>query len=159
MVNKTKQSYNKLIHAKVWTKQDCQRIKNALNRLRFTSVDDLTREFMIDWYERFNFANKEYSITKEHSNQGIQYLRNYCFKKSGETRKSCQLGWHAQEVVKNFKCFKFVGYYTEYNGFGDAFRHIVYRCYAKDGRWFDYCPMHWGHPLCINAGYKLKKVG
>lgn len=149
MLKKTMQSYEALITAKVWTKQDCQRVAKALNALRFTSTDDHTRTFMINWKDRFNARDSEYKITKEHSDQGINYLRNYCFTTKGAVRKSCNLGWSEQEIIKNFKRFAFVGYHTEYNNYGYPFYHIIYRCYDKFGRYFDYCPMHWSDPLVV----------
>ena len=158
MQPKTKKSYDALITAKVWTKSDCQRVVNALNRMRFEHGKDRTEayNFMNDWRDRFNSTDREYKITADHSDRGINYLRNYCFTTKGITRKSCQLGYFEQDVVKNFSHFTFVGFYTEYGNYFDYYR-IVYRCYDKFGRYFDYCPMHWGHPLVVNISDRITK--
>ena len=81
---------------------------------------------------------EEYSITKEQTIKGIEYLRNTVFKKNGKFRntKNMPFGEREIDVIKDFKEFKFVGLssvsqYTLY--------YIpVYRVIDNQGNSFEY---------------------
>lgn len=160
MNKRTKLDYLSLFKQKTWAKADIQRLTKFLNGVRFTKDDD-RRAFSLEFQAKFDeLWNKPRLLTEEHSTQGINYLRDYCWTTKGVVRKSCRaFNEDEREIVKNFKSFAFIGWHIETNDFGDTFFHIVYRTYAKDGSYFDYIPMHWGDPIIVENGYARKGNG
>lgn len=146
MTNKTWKKYCALIQGKRWTKQDINGFMKALNSMRFTS--NMERKDRIgDLLLRFENGPREYSITREQTTQGIDYLRRRYFKLNGDARKSCPFSLPQQWIIKNFVKFKFVAVLVERNAWGQELYMPVYRVYAKGGLFFDYTPVHWGIPI------------
>lgn len=148
MLKKTIDSYYKLINQKTWNKSDVQRMCTALNSLRFSKNEKRIYE-LSKWRELFDAKGLEYKLTPEHTKQGIEYLRNYSWTTKGVKRKGCQFGYRELAILNEFKRFAFVGFHEEYNRLGMVLYHIIYRVYAKNGAYFDYVPVHWGHPMVI----------
>lgn len=100
--------------------------------------------------ERFTF-NKPRKITKEQSDFGKQWLKEYFFKKNGEPRQGQRAEYVSDRVLKiakSVKRFEFVGVIGLFNGIGEMCQFVpVYRAYNSKNEYFDYAPVHWGQPI------------
>lgn len=147
MTNKTKAKYEKLIQGKRWTKQEIHGFVKALNSMRFSDRNPERVAMIQSLYAQFQLRSGAWSITKEQTTQGINYLRTRYFKLNGEPRSQCPFGYREQGIIKRFRRFEFSGIYEEQNPYGSVFYHPIYRVIDRDGNSFEYTPVHWGTPL------------
>jgi hypothetical protein len=102
----------------------------------------------------FLFATPK-KITAEQSNFGKAWLKDYFFKKNGETRSGKRteyVGTRVLEISKSVSKFEFVGVIGLMNSYGDYIQFIpLYRTYNRKGQYFDYAPIHWGQPVIIEG--------
>jgi hypothetical protein len=149
-----KDKYTKLINGKKWSKSDIHGLLKLINGRRFKKdlfKEDVNNLIALMWSHEED--NKEWLITKEQSDLGIQWLKNACFKKNGETRNtelSRSFSDHKKNIIKNFSKFRFVGFHEEGGGCYNTTYLPIYRTYDRKGNYFDYSPIHWGLPIIHN---------
>jgi hypothetical protein len=136
-------------------KQDINAISKFLGSLRYgntTNSDKTAAQFMLDLIEE---KDGGYRLTKEQTEFGIQWLRDRYIKKDGRMRKALEKDFMSYEhdivmdIIRNFKEFRFIGYYAEWNSFFKEYCHFVpvYRVHGKNGDSFDYSPVYMGEPI------------
>jgi len=153
MKNKTKLEKLRLLKEKKLTKQQIYSFKKLLNNQRFEKdpeVNKLTDHVK----EKLELGVcKEYLITKEQTKQGIDWLKNFCFKKNGTLRKNVNNYFSDFEidVIRNFSKFRFVGFHVDRSRehFGILTYIPVWRTYSKDGDYFDYYCEDRGTPVVL----------
>lgn len=141
-----------------WGENEIRGLAKLLNSKRFGITErGCERFFMINEIERrLNEATRTWPITKEQSSKGIEYLRRRYFKKNGEPRKLCPFSETAQNIIRNFKRFEFVGLYEHATTAGSMGYLPIYRVISKHGSYFDYSPVHWGEPI-IHSDFAVKE--
>lgn len=147
--NKTIEKYAKLIKGNKWTKQEINGFLKLLRGKRF--VDQGTKgqiEHLMELFSEVS-ANKDYSITKEHSNQGLEWLKTRVLLKRGGVAKGSGFSHHDVDIIKDFDHFKFVGIHQYYNSYTNESTDFgpIFRIVAKDGSSIDYSPIRWSPAL------------
>jgi hypothetical protein len=96
---------------------------------------------------------KPMKITKQQTELGKQWLRNYFFKLNGKKRtgKATEfVGDRVLQISKKVKRFEFVGILIGRNQWRDISGVLpIYRTYDSSGNYFDYAPIHWGQPIIM----------
>ena len=162
-----------LIKKGKYTKSDINALTKLVNSTRFS--DQVKKDQVEIFLESFFTSkdseyvngcnmevlhfNKPQSITKEQTELGKHWLKNYFYTSKGELRKTKGVEQittnHSDRVLsiaKNVSKFKFVGIGLVRNNYGLVQVLPIYRTYNKAGEYFDYAPVHWGAPV-IMEGY------
>lgn len=104
--------------------------------------------------ERLDFKTPR-KITKEQSDFGKRWLKEYFFKANGQPRSGKRteyVGTRVLEIAKNVSRFEFVGVQVlASEGWYPCQIVPIYRAYNRKGQYFDYAPIHWGEPLIMEA--------
>lgn len=132
-LNKLQKNALELIKKDTLTETEILKLKRRLNN-RYTALGIETRDFILD-----NLEEKEYNITPEQSQKGIEWLNKKCFCKDGRLRKGINelfSTWRIN-ILRDFDHFTFIGFYESNNGYVSLFTPI-YRVYDKKGNSFDY---------------------
>jgi hypothetical protein len=147
-----------ILDKKVLTKAEISMFARMLN-LNQRSKDSDKREQVWSLIEKLD--EKNYAITEEQSEFGINWLKKLLFKSNGLLRNTKQVGeflssiGHNQEdildIVNNFDRFEFVGFHEASSGFYSHFAPI-YRTIGKNGRYFDYTARMWQTPEILGTG-------
>lgn len=119
------------------TKTEINALCWILNGVKAANVTAEERAELVDLLD----SRDERPITAEQSKFGLEWLRKTCFKLNGETRLRCPLGNREVAILRNFKCFKWVGIYNtqeHYGNYGCKSYVPVWRTYDKRGHYFDY---------------------
>lgn len=100
----------------------------------------------------FKVARK---ITKEQSDFGKAWLKNYFFKADGKPRSGKateNVGNRVLEIAKSVSRFEFVGVQVlASQGWYPQQAVPIYRAYNRKGQYFDYSPVHWGQPIIMEG--------
>lgn len=100
--------------------------------------------------ERFTFT-KPRKITKEQSDFGKQWLKDFFFKKNGQPRSGQRTQYVSDRVLRIAKSatrFEFIGVIGLFNSMGEMCQFVpLYRTFNRKGEYFDYAPIHWGQPI------------
>jgi len=152
---------------KVYKKSQVNGLTKHLSGLRFSTPYSERREladkiisrctelgmdldYCVSHGERFTFKTPR-KITKEQSDFGKQWLKDYFFKKDGKPRNGKRTEYVSDRVLsiaKSVSRFEFVGVIGLFNGIGEMCQFVpVYRAFNRKGEHFDYAPIHWGQPL------------
>lgn len=80
------------------------------------------KRFLVNYLEGVIEKKQGIRITKEHTAQGISYLKGLAFRKDGSPRqtKSMPFGTRELEVLRTFKYFRLVGLDDVFNGCGEV---------------------------------------
>lgn len=167
MTKQTLKLWQQRMKQKVWQRADINALTKMLNRNGRTGalmeVWDLTSDLRhVSELPRYNAAvmlfDNSYSITKEQTEFGIEWLNNFSFKSNGEARNTKNNFDSAQLlIIKNFKKFEFVGVLGFRNGFNQMIQHApIYRVVSKSGDYFDYTPIHMGNPI-VSGGAMVRE--
>ena len=101
------------------------------------------------------FKSGPMKITKEQTLLGKAWLKNHFFKLDGTKRSGKNTEYVSDKVlsiVKNVSRFEFMGINLVKNAHGYCNQVLpIYRTYAKDGSYFDYCPIYWGQPIIVEG--------
>lgn len=103
--------------------------------------------------EKFIFM-KIRKITPEQTKFGKTWLKNHFFKKNGEAREGKATKYVSEQTLKIAKSvirFEFIGVLGVANNFEICNFLPIYRAYNRKGEYFDYCPIHWGQPIIMEA--------
>lgn len=104
--------------------------------------------------ERLDFA-KPRKITKEQTEFGKAWLKDFFFKKDGAPRSGKRTQYINQfelNIAKSVTRFEFVGVAVQASdGWCPCQVLPIYRAYNRKGQSFDYAPVYWGQPL-TNGG-------
>jgi hypothetical protein len=150
----TLEKYERLIAGrKRWAKQEINGLRKAIGYSRWSEGED--RDNRLRLLEKMSEAlteNKSWPITAEQTEQGIEYLRRLLLKTNGErTRNKVAQKFTDEQVdiVRKFKRFTFVGLHEVYSDYDGRLQDTlpIYRVHSRDGKHFDYAPIHWGEPL------------
>lgn len=120
-----------------FSENDIIYFRKAVGSCGLKDSDD--RERLMDHFETL-MPVEGYEITQEQKQKGINYLRENTYKKNGQLRKNNIFGDAERHVIDNYEDFNFIGLYPASNGLGlnSGYYLPVYRCWAKDGSYFDY---------------------
>ena len=126
------------------------RTKNEAERLGLSVVAenyDVNGEiFHFDSFRR---------ITKQQTAFGKAWLKNYFFKLDGRLRsgKATQdVSERILNISNKVSRFEFIGVLGLKNSRGDFVQFLpIYRTYSRDGKYFDYAPIHWGRPVLMEG--------
>lgn len=117
----------------------------------------LTLGYSTAYGERLDFARPR-KITREQTELGRVWLRNYLFKASGAPRGGKVTEGISDSVLKVAKSvsrFEFVGVQLlASSGWYPCGAVPIYRAYDRKGNYFDYSPIHWGAPIIHGEGCK-----
>jgi hypothetical protein len=140
--------FKKTLDSKTMTKGEINALKKMLNRFGTPSENAKAK---LEIYNNGDYYYKEYKLTREHSKQGIDYLRAFCFKKDGSIRAQAtkQFSQKQINIIKNFKSFLFVGFYEDNSNAYSTYSLPIWRTIDKQGNHFDYICAHWGKPMVI----------
>lgn len=91
-------------------------------------------------------------ITKEQSDFGKAWLKNFFFTSKGQPRRGKRtegVSDHVLTVAKSVSRFEFIGVHVIASSYGFSINQAVpiYRAYNRKGECFDYSPIHWGQPI------------
>lgn len=104
--------------------------------------------------ERLDFKTPR-KITKEQTEFGKTWLKNYFFKKDGKPRSGKRTEYVDSDVLniaKRVVRFEFVGVNVlASQGWYPCQVVPIYRAYDPKGNYFDYSPIHWGEPIFEKA--------
>lgn len=104
--------------------------------------------------ERLDFI-KPRKITKEQTEFGKTWLKDYFFKKNGEPRggkRTEYVGTRVFRIIQDLKRFEFVGVQVlASSGWYPSQVVPIYRAYSKSGDYFDYAPVHWAPPIVMEG--------
>lgn len=104
--------------------------------------------------ERLDFL-KPRKITKEQTDFGKAWLKDYFFKKNGEPRSGKRTEYVDDDVLRIAKSvvrFEFVGVNVlASQGWYPCQVVPIYRAFNRKGDYFDYSPIHWGSPIIEEA--------
>lgn len=104
--------------------------------------------------ERLDFKVPR-KITAEQTKFGIEWLRNYYFKKNGQPRSGKRTEYrtdHFFKLVKGVTRFEFVGVQVlASSGWYPCQVLPIYRAYNRKGEYFDYAPIYWGQPIIMEG--------
>ena len=132
--------YQNLLKQSILTETDIISLKSRLG----WNPKSLTKSEVGDLLDITIYGNcKEYDITDEHSQKGIDYLTRKCLKANGSNRETKQVRNLSREffdAIKDFSHFKFVGFESvDYNIYSRRDQYMpVWRLYTKSGEYFDY---------------------
>lgn len=100
--------------------------------------------------ERLDFKVSR-KITKEQSDFGKAWLKNYFYKMNGQPRNGKATENVSNSVLKIAKSvfrFEFVGVQIlASQGWYPVQAVPIYRAFNRKGEYFDYSPIHWGQPI------------
>jgi hypothetical protein len=104
--------------------------------------------------ERLDFKVSR-KITKEQSDFGKAWLKQYFFKKDGKPRSGkateC-VGDRVLNIAKSVSRFEFVGVQIlASQGWHPVQVVPIYRAFNRKGEYFDYSPVHWGQPIIMEG--------
>ena len=133
-MSKTFNKYIKILKSGKFTESEISSFRQYLGSS--SALDSYEKGLL--WLE-FERAHKEYKITKEQTQKGIQWLKNYCWTKSGRPRqaKNVVFGYRERAILLQFSKFRFTGLFRASENSYDFYTPI-YRVYAKNGAYFDY---------------------
>jgi hypothetical protein len=105
--------------------------------------------------EKFTFT-KARKITKEQSDFGKAWLKDFFFNLKGQPRKGQRTEYVSDRVLaiaKNVSRFEFVGVLMVMDNSHRSIMQVlpVYRTYNRRGQYFDYAPVHWGQPVIMEG--------
>jgi hypothetical protein len=104
--------------------------------------------------ERLDFKTSR-KITKEQSDFGKAWLKQYFFKKDGKPRsgKATEyVGDRVLNIAKSVSRFEFVGVQVlASQGWYPVQVVPIYRAFNRKGEYFDYSPVHWGQPIIMEG--------
>jgi hypothetical protein len=104
--------------------------------------------------ERLDFKIPR-KITKEQSDFGKSWLKEYFFKKDGKPRsgKATEyVGDRVLKIAKSVSRFEFVGVQVlASQGWYPCQVVPIYRAFNRKGEYFDYSPVHWGQPIIMEG--------
>jgi len=152
------EKYRKLIKGKVWTKQEINSFKKLLCSFHYIK-DEQRKEAIKELHSLFSVetGKRHYNITKDHTAQGLSYLKSRVLLKRGGVSKSSGFEDYAEGIIKNFKKFEFIGLHEHYNScWGSDFPSDfspIFRIISKNDHNYDYSPIHWGACVvghCLN---------
>lgn len=141
----TKSYKRHLEHAKqknsLWTKAEINAVRKCIKRINDYSLT----------YELVDALNEGgFSITKEQTKQGLEYLTKGLFNKKGQVRRSefskCFNDLDV-EVIRSFSHFTFEG--LEILGTHWLNTYPIYRVHSTNGSFFDYTSGHWCLPEVV----------
>lgn len=120
---------------KALTKTEINALCSLLNGRKASACDELERRQLLELVD----DRAERPITKEHSAQGLDWLRRTAFKLNGEPRLRCPFGEREQRIIKTFRRFAWVGLIDigQPLRLGRPFRP-VWRAFGAGGQYFDY---------------------
>lgn len=102
--------------------------------------------------EKFTFKTPR-KITKEQTEFGKAWLKNYFFKLDGKPRSGKRTEYISEntlDIAKSVTRFEFIGVLGVANSYWEIMQFLpVYRAYNKQGHYFDYAPVHWGQPVVM----------
>ena len=152
---------------KVFTKSQINGLTKHLSNLRFGSNDNheswnkifnRAKELGLEvgysevHGERLNFTTPR-KITKEQTQFGKAWLKNYFFKLDGKVRSGKRTECVSQNllnIAKSVTRFEFVGVQVVASqGWYPCGVTPIYRAFDKHGNYFDYSPVHWGEPMLM----------
>ena len=141
------------LNKKVITKQEINAISKYINSMRFRDPSRESKDLAELFLTIIN--NRSYKLTKDQTEFGINWLKNRYYRKDGGHRKQMQHDFQFYEIedvdyiLKNFKEFRFIGYAGIYHRYSGCNSNLVpiYQVIGKDGRSFNYSPVHMGQPL------------
>lgn len=145
----------KLISSTQYTNTERKLSVKALTELSMDCVDDGVHVFSNIYGEVMHFK-KSMKISKDQSDLGKAWLKNYFFKLDGKPRNGKNTEGISDRVLaisKSVSRFEFIGVLickNPYNDINDVLP--IYRTYNRKGEYFDYAPIHWGMPV-IMEGY------
>lgn len=100
--------------------------------------------------ERLDFV-KPRKITKDQTDFGKQWLKEFFFKQDGTPRKGKRtenISHRVLSIAKGVSRFEFVGVAVlASSGWWPCQTVPIYRAYNRKGEYFDYSPIHWGQPI------------
>ncbi len=104
--------------------------------------------------ERLNFV-KPRKITREQTQFGKKWLKEFYFKKNGEMRIGKRTDWVSNGVLaiaKQVTRFEFVGVQVLASSAWYPSGVVpIYRAYNSKGDYFDYAPRHWENPIVMEG--------
>lgn len=104
--------------------------------------------------ERLDFKTPR-KITKEQSDFGKSWLKNYFFKLDGKARSgkaTKYVGDRVLKIAKSVSRFEFVGVQVlASQGWYPCQVVPIYRAFNRKGEYFDYSPVHWGQPIIMEG--------
>lgn len=110
--------------------------------------------------ERLDFKTPR-KITREQTDFGRKWLKDYFFKKNGTPRSGKRteyIGQGVLDIAKSVSRFEFVGVaILASQGWYPNQAVPIYRAYSRDGSYFDYSPIHWGTPIVDDVVRNFKK--
>lgn len=138
-MSKTYNKYLNLIKKGKFTEQELISFRKQINGSSNLDID--SRQELVYLFEEK--AKKGIQLTKEHQLKGLNWLRQKTFKLNGDIRKNAPLDQCEINIINNFKKFICVGLYNTSDNSYDNYVPI-YRCYGKNGDYFDYICLMWG---------------
>ena len=100
----------------------------------------------------------EFRITPEQTEKGLNWLLKSQFRMNGKLRESqgTFIDERAADIVRNFSHFLFIGIQMQSNNpYNSVYSAApIYRCFDKDGHYFDYNPVAYVVPEIVNHYYK-----
>lgn len=104
--------------------------------------------------ERLDFRSPR-KITRDQSDFGKAWLREYFFKKDGSPRsgkRTDSVGTRVLNIAKSVSRFEFIGVQIlASSGWYPCQIVPIYRAYNRKGEYFDYAPIHWGEPIIMEG--------
>lgn len=104
--------------------------------------------------ERLNFVSPR-KITKEQTQFGKTWLKEYFFKKDGTPRSGKRteyVGTRVLEIAKSVSRFEFVGVQVLASQSWYPCQVVpIYRAFNRKGQYFDYAPIYGGEPIIMEG--------
>jgi hypothetical protein len=160
ITKRTIQQKTEIINKKKLTKSEIQIMKMFFEKAERPYFNDSYTQADHDnvWVLRSKMKNKfikGYSITKEQTEIGLEYLNKFMIKKRTGTLTKPAIDSGMTEahltVFKNFHKFMFVGYLENMSWNGLSHMTPIYRVISKSGEFFDYSPGHWSLPVVFEV--------
>ena len=130
----SKYNYIELSQAKKMTEKELNAFKNNLNQVEGAERKLLLNSF---WANPLIEEREGIKLDEAQNSKGKKYLYNLGYTPKGAERKNSPYGYREQDVVKDLKEIRLIGFYDGGNFFR-SFYVPLYEAISKDGTTFEY---------------------
>lgn len=147
-------AFTKLFSSYKFSDEGRKKEIDSLKQLSMNCVDSGLHIFSNIYGDVMHFK-KGMKISKEQTQLGKAWLKEFFFKKNGESRSGNNTRYVSDRVLsisKSVSKFEFIGIIICKNPYGDTNNVLpIYRTYNRKGEYFDYSPIHWSQPIIMEG--------
>ncbi len=149
---KTVEKYRKLLKGKVWQKQEIAGLLKLLRSRNYIDAIEMQKQIDLLIEEvREAFHKKSFSISAEHSDQGLEWLNTRVLLKHGGVAASSGFHDTHAQIIKDFKKFTWAGIHAIYSDNDGRLMDLkpIFEISSKRHGSVRYSPIHMGKYMAI----------